>query len=175
MKKLFTLLLAAMLLCGAMAAAEQTVVFRDEHVNFDVTMVIPEGYTSEQAQSGRHVHIHLVPQDAAKAEFGVSVAYSELTDERTINEMSREEIDTILAMASLDFVAPAITETQTSAGTKIYLLDETDSGSDYMTAVTLYKGYFVTVDINKADFSALSEADAAMALEVLGGMQMTFR
>lgn len=174
MKKLLIMLLAALMILSSAAIAEQTptVVFQDEDVSFDVTMIIPDGYTPEQSQEGRYLHIHLLPDDTAKAEYSVSVAYSELSDGQTINDMSLDDVRTILSFVELDYAAPQVTETFTKEGTRIYLVDETGGDSDYMTAVTLYKGYFVTVEIHMPDFSQLTEADADLAIELLGDMQL---
>ena len=170
MKKLISLLLAAaMMLSVPLASAEQAspVLFQDENVTFDIEMVIPAGYTAEKTQQDRYMYVHLIPEDAAKPEFMLSVAYSESSEGATFNDMPQEHIDMILAFVEADFAVPEVSEAFTRDGTRVLIVDETGSESDYALAFTMYKGYFVNIGCYKADFSTLTEEDEAIAIDLL--------
>lgn len=168
-KSILMLLVLALALSVSFASAEQAapVLFQDENVTFDIEMVIPDGYIADKAQQDRYLYIHLTPEDAGKPAFMLSVAYSESSEGATLNDMPQEYIDMILAFVEADFAEPEVSETFTKDGTRVLIVDETGSESDYATAFTMYKGYFVNIGYHKADFTTLAEDDHAVAIEVL--------
>ncbi len=171
-KSILMLLVIALALSVSLASAEQAapVLFQDENVTFDIEMVIPDGYTADKTQQDRYMYIHLTSEDAGKPTFMLSVAYSESSEGATLNNMPQAYIDMILAFVESDFAEPVVSETFTKDGTRVLIVDETGSESDYATAFTMYKGYFVNIGYHKADFTTLAEEDHAIAIEVLNDL-----
>lgn len=176
MKKFLSLLLAALLLMSAsLAVAEEAkapTLFQDENVTFDIELVVPDGYVADMTQQDRYLYVWLTPEHVEQPVFVLSVAYSEDSESATLNDMPQEQIDTILAFVEEDFAVPEVTETFTKEGTRVLIVDETDSDSDYVLAFTMYKGYFVNIGYYKADFSELTQEDEAIAMVVLESLHL---
>ena len=168
MKKLFALLITVLLLAGASFAMAENVTVDQAVVDYDVTMVIPQGYAMTENRRSGGISIDVMPEDKANAQYFITIGYSEAYDGRTISEMSDDEVEQILDFISEGFYSPVISSYTTSEGTLVYVLDETEAESDWSMAVTIYRGYFVTVQIEKEDYAELTQEDVQRAITLLG-------
>lgn len=168
MKKLFALLITALLLAGASFAMAENVTVNQAVVDYDVTMSIPQGYAMTENRRGSGISIDVMPEDKTNAQYFITIGYSEAYDGRTISEMGDDEVEQILDFISEGFYSPVISSYTTSEGTLVYVLDETEAESDWAMAVTIYRGYFVTVQIEKEDYAELTQEDVQRAITLLG-------
>lgn len=170
MKKCFALLLALTLVMGASLASATELEVSQATTEFDVTLEIPEGYEAVQDRENGNLYIDILPSDKAQPEYWLSIGYSEEYDGVTFNDLSEEDVDSIVAEISTAFAAPVWSEATTKEGTQVCVMDETEGESDWALIFTIYKGYFITVQIEKDDYSMLSEADIQRAVDLLGDM-----
>lgn len=170
MKKFIALLLAAMLLMGVTCAVAEKVEVAQATADFDVTMVIPEGYAMTEDRNNGNLYINVMPEDEAAAGYYISIGYSEEYDGDTLSELSDEEAEQISEILKESFANPSFEQTLTAEGTMVYVFRETEGESDWALAVTVYKGYFIAVQIEKADYSQLCDEDVQRAIDLLSDM-----
>lgn len=171
MKKCMLLLLCAVLSLSMTLAAAEALVIDDVGLPFDVSLGIPEGYSLIHDRSNEYLQLDVLPAEAQQPIYAISIGFSEEYRGQTLNAMAQEDIDHIVSIVSQDFDQPACSSTRTAEGTLVYMVDETSSASDYAMAFTVYQGYFITVGIHTADFTALTEADLQGAVDLLSDMQ----
>lgn len=171
MKRILALLLSvAMVLCLSFAAAEEVEVAQAT-ADFDITMVVPENYNMTEERLNGNLYINLAPKDETAASYFISIGYSEEYDGRSISELSDDELEYISWLITQEFQNPEATLNVTSGGTLVCTYDETEGESDWAMAVTVYKGYFITVQIERPEYAELSTEDLQLAIDVLGGME----
>ncbi|MEG0742705.1 MAG: hypothetical protein RSC91_06290 [Clostridia bacterium] len=171
MKKILALVLSTMLLLSASFAMAQSVDVEQATDTFNVTMVIPEGYTMQEERQSDTLCINVIPEDKAAPEYRITIAYGEEYDGRTLSELTEEEQNALIGSVDDDFQNRKLSSYTTGGGTLVYVMDENDSESDYATAFTLYKGYFIQMYVATPTFATLSEANIQMAIDLLTGMQ----
>ncbi len=170
MKKGFALFLAAAMLLSACCAVAETVQVYRATDDFDVTMVIPEGYGMKEERVNSTLMIDVTSEDETLPMYLLTIAFSEEYEGRTLSELTEDEQDELINMMDDEYHHPVVSSQTTKEGTMVFVLDENDSESDYATAFTVYKGYFIQVYIAKPSFDTLSEADVEMAINLLGDM-----
>lgn len=170
MKKLFALLLAAMMLLSAGALAEQVTVNNATAV-FDVSMKLMDGYTMTENRVNGNLYINITPENGTDAHYYLSIGFSEEFDGRTMSDLTDEEIAVIRSGVAEAFAAPEMKEYDTTGGTHVLLFDETQGESDFGIAVTVYKGYFITVQAERPEYAQLTEEDLQRAVDLLSGME----
>lgn len=169
MKKVLALLLAAMMLVGAGALAEQVTV-KDATAAFDVSMKLPDGYTMMENRVNGNLYITVRPEEKTEAHYYLSIGFSEEFDGRTLGDLADDEIALIRDGVAEAFAAPEMKEYDTTGGTHVLLFDETAGESDFGIAVTVYKGYFITVQAERPEYAELTEEDLQRAVDLLSGM-----
>ena len=171
MKKFFAALLALMMaLTCTFALAEDTVVTMS--ANYDITIDVPAGYTMTKIPNGDMIMADFVPDDAAAAKYTLVIIYSEEFGDYILNDLSEEEAADMEAMLTEDFADAVITFPTTAAGTKLIQVDEQGAESAYGFVLTIYHGYFVQVNLEKADGEKLTEADYQTAIDLLSSLEM---
>lgn len=174
MKKLTALILALLMLCSVAfaeeTAAEEATATLDaeEIINFDVTMdEIPEGYAmSKEVVAGRTV----LTFSNDSTFIGISVAYSDMFEGYTLKlaEMSEDDKAAMQAICSEGYSNPVFSETQTSHGTDLIVINESDVETDYADVFTIYEGYFINASMLKD--SELTDDDLALAVKLLSDL-----
>ena len=105
---------------------------------------IPEGYKL-QVISARNTRIiaTLVAEDESRPQMLLTVAFDEMfADKERMNDLSAEEIETLKASFT-DMNEVEFAEGETAAGTKLLIARETGSDEDFVSIISLYKGYSV--------------------------------
>ena len=105
---------------------------------------IPEGYKL-QVISGRNTRIiaTLVAEDESRPQMLLTIAFDEMfANKDRMNDLSAEEIETLKASFT-DLNEVEFTEAETAAGTKLLIARETGSDEDFVSIISLYKGYSV--------------------------------
>ena len=106
--------------------------------------VIPEGYKL-QVLSSRSTKIiaALVAEDGIRPQMLLTVAFDEMfADVQRMNDLSEEEIDTLKASFT-DMNDVEFSDAETAAGTRLLIARETGSDEDFVSILSLYKGYSV--------------------------------
>ncbi|MEG0902296.1 MAG: hypothetical protein RSG96_09255, partial [Clostridia bacterium] len=103
MKKILALVLSTMLLLSASFAMAQSVDVEQATDTFNVTMVIPEGYTMQEERQSDTLCINVIPEDKAAPEYRITIAYGEEYDGRTLSELTEEEQNALIGSVDDDF------------------------------------------------------------------------
>lgn len=170
MKKIAAVLLAAVLSLSLAAACAQQVSITQATADFDVTMTLPAGYTMTEDRQNGNLYVNVVCADETAAGYYLSIGYSEEYDGRSMGELTDEELEAISAAITPAFQAPECLVNETEGGTRVLTFAETEGESFWAQAVTVYKGYFITVQIEKPHYAALSDEDIDRAVALLSGM-----
>ena len=152
MKKIIAILLSLALLlgCAAGLAEEQEPqkqIFGTIRANGEFTLkgILPEGYLIRPFElSDDTILIELIPEDEAKPEMVLSVAYDEAYSHvERLNDLD----DAALAVLENTFTDTDpyvnITYDETGLGTRLLVARTTSDTYDYLDIFTIYKGYFV--------------------------------
>ena len=172
MKKILTLMLAAMLmlsagLCRAESAGNVTSVYYDSTLRFD--MKIPEGY---ELQTDRDGMILAMCLKGGRDNYDIDIlvcpddTYSEFS---RFNDMTDERLAREMAELSEGYNNPSVSVLETSAGTKLIRIDENGSEMDYVEIIGLYNGYIIDVYILADDGREVTEEDIRTALDFCSG------
>ena len=139
MKKTLILLLCLCLICLAGTAGAASV---DVNGAFRITCKVPDGYKMNSSWVDSHLFTgSLDPDDPEQPVLLLTVAWSELSNGRTLNEYSEEEIKALAETYSEDLPGAEISYDTTGLGTKLIVF-KVDSGSDpHLEIFTIYKGY----------------------------------
>ena len=171
MKKYMLLLLALALLFCAAASAE-TAVVEGAAKEFEVTLVVPEGYAKTESKTGNVNYIYLETESADAPDYTITIAYSEAYAGLTLNELSDADKQLLLETMDDDFVEPDVTSLTTEHGTEVYMLNEAakDSASSFASGFSVYKGYFVQIYAAKPNYQRIEQADIDLAIKILSDM-----
>lgn len=173
MKKYLSILLACLLALTVFgAAAEETAPVEIKvHDGLTISVVVPEGYTFSGDWNGEILYADLTPADPAAPAMILSVAASEEYGGVTINDLSEDELNSLIAVCTADYASPSYAISETTHGTKLIVLDENSDADEYVEIVTLYQGYFVQVLMEPTDESQLTEDQIAVAVQLLSDMK----
>ena len=111
---------------------------------FDLQCRIPDGYKLQIMSSQKtRIIAALIADDVQKPQMVLTVAFDEqYTGIDRMNDMSDEDIETLkqsfTALNEIEF-----SEAQTGEGTKLLIARETGEDEDYVSILTVYKGYVV--------------------------------
>ena len=166
LKRGMLLLICAVLLGTAVwAFAEGSSV--DVNGSFQVTCKVLPGYSlaSKWVDANLYTGV-MTPEDPKKPVMLLSIAYSELSNGRTLNDYSEEEIATLAKGYTEDMPDAKISYDVTGLGTKLIVIRE-DTGSDpHVEIVTIYKGYelslYAYIEDTAGENTPLSEDDMAL-------------
>jgi len=136
---------------------------------------IPEGYKL-QVMSARSSKIvaSLVADDVSRPQMILNIAFSEMyADVERMNDLSEEEIDTLKASYT-DMNEVAFSEAETAAGTKLLIARETGNDEDFVSIISLYKGYsieFLLAPNPNAAQPVLTDAQVQTAIDFLSNLE----
>ena len=147
------------------------------NVNGDFTLqgVIPEGYTL-QVISGRGAKViaALVSEDASRPQMMLTVAFDEMyAGVARMNDLSDGELETLkasyTAMNDVEF-----SEAETAAGTKLLIVRENGTDEDFVSILSVYRGYsveFVLSPNPNAASAVLTDAQIQTAIDFLSNLE----
>lgn len=163
-------LLVVALLCfstfaGAYSTEKQplTVGNLDGH---EVTMILPEGYTVTSLEDAGNV-VSISNADTGTPDYKLSFAFSEEYSGVSSFDMKEDEFLQLSEILQAEYNMPSVTYAQTQEGSRLIILDENKSGSDFANIYTLYKGYFVQVYIARPDYATLSDKDIDVGIQLI--------
>ena len=174
MKKVISWMLCAVLLCALTPVfAESATV--DVNGSFKISCRVMPGYamTGNWVDSSLYTAT-LTPQDPKRPELLLTIAYSELSNGRTLNDYSEEELKTLADASAADLPGAQVFYDQTGLGTKLIII-RVDSGLDpHVEILTVYRGYelslFAYISDKGAENQPLSEEDMTMIKTFLTDM-----
>jgi uncharacterized protein YgiM (DUF1202 family) len=136
---------------------------------------IPEGYKLQviSAQNTKIIAV-LVAEDASRPQMLLTIAFDEMfANKERMNDLTAEEIDTLKASFT-DMNEVEFTEGQTAAGTKLLIARETGSDEDFVSIISLYKGYsveFVLSPNPKAAEQKLTDEQIQTGIDFLSNLE----
>ena len=179
MKKLMSLTLALLLLCGAAAAdlpQGEEVGAITVNGSYTISYVKPEGYeiTVIQEDSTRMQGTLTADEDGTKPILAFSIVYEETYSEiDRMNDMTDED----LAFLESTYAEqnPDISYMETAYGTKLMVVKASLGAADFLSVLTIYKGYMIEFDLfpGTETNNRLTDEQVQMAVDFLSGMTFT--
>lgn len=111
---------------------------------FDLQCKIPDGYTLQVMTSQTtRIIASLIAEDPQKPQMVLTIIFDETyADVDRMNDMSDEQIEalkgTFTALSEIEF-----SDAQTGEGTRLLIAKESGPDEDYVSILTVYKGYLV--------------------------------
>ena len=142
---------------------------------FDLQCTVPDGYTIQviSAQKTRIIAT-LVADDAAKPQMVLTVAFDEMyAGVDRMNDMSAEDLET-LKKSYTDMNEVEFSEAETGEGTKLLVAKETGEDEDFVSFLSVYKGYtveFVLTPNPAAADQTLTDDQIQKCVNFLTGLQ----
>lgn len=169
MKKIIALFLCVLLgMTGAMAADGYSSIELTDTIS--ILLEVPEGYNVMKMRQDSVLYAGIYTVQEGKAQYNLSIAYSDLAPLITIDLMTEENIEQAKQIIGLDFANPVYTVEATAHGTKFLVINENGAEEDYVQMVTNYEGYFIQMYINAAEGENVSDEDIAAALAILSSL-----
>lgn len=171
MKKFFAVLLAVLMLPVFALAEEAQSVTVKVNDTLSIEVVIPDGYSLDQEWYGDVFYVQMNPDEEGKLLMVLSLGYSEEYADRSINDLSDEELETLISVSMSDFANPTYTLSETAEGTKLIIVDENSEHDEYAEVFTVYQGYFIGLLLEPAGDVQVSQEELDMAVQFLSDMQ----
>lgn len=162
MKKLFAILLAALLAFAATGAMAETVVKLNENDDsFDMTLSVPNGMAVTQTPMtlGVSGDIEVSEHEALKLVFALTPDDS--YDGLKMEDLSAEDVQLLFGL-TLDDAENGKFETKVNAQGMTILTMEDAQRAEHIT-LALYDGYFFYMEAYHEDFSPLDDEECAIA------------
>lgn len=152
MKKIMAVLLSLAMILGcaaALAEGETKQSFGTIRVNGEFTLkgTVPEGYRLVPFElSDSMIISYLYPDDPSRPELMLSIGYDELyADVDRLNDLDDEALAVLEATFTRTDPYAVITYDETGLGTRLMICRTMNDYSDYMTMMSIYKGYMVEI------------------------------
>ncbi len=171
MKKFFAVLLAVLMLPVFALAEEAQPVTVKVNDTLSLEVVVPDGYGLDHAWYGDVFYGQMNPEEEGKLLMVLSLGYSEEYADRSINDLSDEELDSLIAVSMSDFANATYTLSETAEGTKLIIVDENSEHDEYAEVFTVYQGYFIGLLLEPAGDVQVSQEELDMAIQFLSDMQ----
>jgi len=135
---------------------------------FRVKAVVPDGYSYSDRFVSDVLYVGMLrPQDPKKPVASITIAFDENAQGRTLNELSEEEMDGMIALFLQDTPSAVVTKSESGKGTKILIFDNQTANECTYDVMTLWKGYQIAVRVVPAAGSVLTEEQKTMVLQFL--------
>ena len=153
MKKLIAAVLCALMcFCFSAVLAEQEQGLQefgtiDANGLYKLTGTIPQGYevSVETAETGL-LHGTLLNQDSTKPALAFTIIFDETyANVERMNDLSEEDLDFLLS--TFDDPEKEVSYTETGYGTKLMCVSTQVENWDYLSILTIYKGYMVELNM----------------------------
>lgn len=142
---------------------------------FDLQCKIPDGYKLQIMTAMKtRIIASLIADDSQKPQMVLTVAFDEqYADVDRMNDMRDEDIEA-LKKSFTDLSTVAFSEAQTGEGTKLLIARETGEDEDYVSLISVYKGYlveFVLTPNPAAADQTLSDEQVQKCIDFLTDLQ----
>ena len=138
---------------------------------FDLTCKLPKDYKLQVvSMRGESIVASITSDDITKPEMYLSIAYDELYGEvDRMNDLSQEDLE-VLERSFTDEHQVQIEYRETGYGTKLLVAREVGPDPDFVTFLSIYKGYFVEFTLtpsSKVADQTLTEEQIRMCIDFL--------
>ncbi len=175
MKKAIAILLGILLVCCLTAGLADPASLGSVNVNgaFDLVGVIPEGYQiTESTWNDVMMITSLRHPDMTKPAIDIIIAFDEqYADVERMNDLSEEELEII--ESSYAEYTPEFRYEETSHGTKLLCMTAEGEGAEFLSVVTIYRGYMVEFYLVPGPDSSektLTEEQITLAIDFLSDL-----
>ena len=144
---------------------------------FDLTCRLPEGYSLQTVNMrGEKIVASILSEDMTRPQLYLSIAYDETYgDVERMNDMQADDLalleETYSSMNDVD-----ISYQETGHGTKLMVVRETGSDTDFVDILAIYKGYFIEFNMTpnpQAAAQALNDTQIQMCVDFLTDLDFT--
>lgn len=171
MKRVCLVLLAVMTLMASFAAAEEAVTVKAAET-FDITLELPELYELNEERINGILYA-TIASTQKETVYILTVAPSEEYAQRSISDMSKEEVEDLILAASEYFDTPVLDMTETASATELIVVKEGNAASGSCAYVmTVYHGYFIQLYVENQSMAELSDEQLQVAVDLLSGMEI---
>ncbi len=144
---------------------------------FNITCKLPEGYDIQVVnKNGTQIVASVLSEDMTRPQLYLSIAmddsYSEID---RMNDMSEEDL-LVLEESYKVMNDVGITYGETGYGTKLMIVRETGSDTDFVDILAIYKGYFIEFNMSpnpKAADQTLTDEQIQMCIDFLTDLDFT--
>ena len=174
-----SILLSVLLLCSVAAAelpAGEEIGSITVNGSYTISCVKPEGYEMQilQEDSTRILGTLTADEDGNRPILAFSIVYEETYSEiDRMNDLSEEDLAFLEGTYAEE--NPTITYRETAYGTKLMCVSGTVGTSDFLSILTIYRGYMIEFDVfpGQETEGKLTEEQIQMAVDCLSEMTFT--
>ena len=172
MKKLFALLMAAVMLLSACSALADATVEKIEYDDsMSVSVTVPEGYSFYSVVEDGVMSV-LLTKDADSMGYVMAIAADAYFDESSrLNDLDADEKALLANALTEDMGETEWTVQTTGYGTEVLVADLDSEDYDMALFVSLYNGYDIMMYASYEDGRVLTEADIAAGMQFITDMQ----
>lgn len=170
MRKVIALLLALSLCLFAAAALAEEVHIPESADGFDLSVVVPEGYTlgTHTLDDGLSITTFLPDDPDARPELTLVIAFSELyADLSMTDDLTDVQLEDLYDILDDGYLSDGYSMVMTDAGLKYMQIVDNEPNNGYAALVTIHDGYFIETTAAYADSRNLGADDIADAAKLL--------
>ena len=170
MKKILTVLLAAMLLCAAACcvAESETIYLADVGESCEAVLVVENpvsvSFLNDEVATGV---VYAKVSREGLADVHIVIAKSEVAEGLSLADLGEEGMNVLKELVGEQYDNPIIEEKTSPSGNLFIEVCSNEEESEIDSMLTIFEGYIITMDVYREDFSKLSEADKAFGEEML--------
>lgn len=176
MKKILSVALAVIMLLCAAALADAVVVQRTD--TYEITSMIPKGYSFTEADYADVIGGLFKPENPNQPYYTLLVAYNEeytelFGEESSLSDLSEEQLQAGIAELTREFADPEVKVTTTGLGTVVIVVNEQGSESEYATVLSVYHGYFAQIYIDQLNGRPITDEEIQVAVDIMTSLTAT--
>ena len=170
MKKILTMLLAAILLFAAACAVAQseTIHLADLGEGCEAVLVVENpvalSFLNDEIATG---FVYAKASREGLADVHIVVAKSEVAEGMSLADMGEEGMAILKELVGEQYENPIIEEKTSPSGNLFIEVCSNEEESEIDSMLTIFEGYIIVMDVYREDFSKLSDADRAFGEEML--------
>lgn len=170
MKKILTMLLAALLLCAAACAVaeSETIYLADVGEGCEAVLVVDNPVTvsflNDEVATG---FVYAKVSREGLADVHIVIAKSEVAEGKSLADLGEEGMAVLKELVGEQYENPIIEEKTSPSGNLFIEVCSNEEESEIDTMLTIFEGYIISMEVYREDFSKLSEADKAFGEEML--------
>ena len=178
MKKLlalFSALILTLTLCASLAESTETEIGSiNVNGNYTLTCAVPEGYSlNVTGAEESSVRGSMVTEDPSRPSMVFSIVFDETySDVERMNDMTEEDIAFLESTYTEENPYAVVSYMETAYGTKLMCVRATLKESDFLSILTVYKGYLIEFDLFPGEESngLLTDEQVSTAVDFLSGL-----
>ena len=176
MKKILSIVLSMMMLLTFVSVAEDTVI--ESTPECSITVDAPEGYTFVEAEYGEFIGGLFKPDDEnCFLYYTLLIAYSDeyatvFGRDSILNDLTEEQLNAAIVELTADYAQPEVTIAETGFGTKVIIVNEQGSESEYVSILTVYHGYFIQMYIDEVAGNQITAEQIQTGLDIMTSLEL---